>query len=320
MKAGLAIWIFCAGLGCLGAQVQNPAPLDVAFVADTPASPGLPDPGTPHLAPAVRSGPLTPPPLRLVPQLPPDILTVGVLRAPPELSAVQQNAFSRVSLRPDVIKSTFAHENMVKMAQNFVPGHPLPDAPSYVPLTSQQKFDRFWRGTYSADTVLGAVFDSLISQASGAYSQFGGGMEGYGKRYGATLLGAEAGAFFGRYFYPRLLHQDPRYFPSHENAISDRMAYAASRVLITRSDDGRNVFNTSLILSQLTQAALANAYLPYRNETVSGTLENAAASLGSVAQAYLLNEFWPDIKSFLSQPHPRLPGSEHRSHSKPPKN
>lgn len=319
MKAGLAIWILWAGLGCLWAQAQSPASLDIAFVDDTSVSAGLSHSGTTLPAPTVHSGPLTPPKLWLVPQLPPDILTVGALRAP-GLSAVQQNAFSRVSLRPAVIKGTFAHENIVKMGQNFVPGHPLPDAPSYVPLTSHQKFDRFWRGAYSADTVLGAVFDSLTLQASGAYSQFGGGMQGYGKRYGATLLGAEAGAFFGRYLYPRLLHQDPRYFPSHENAISDRMAYAASRVLITRSDDGRNVFNTSLILSQLTQAALADAYLPYRHETVSGTLENAAASLGSVAQAYLLNEFWPDIKGFLSQHHPRLHGNEQRTLSQPPEN
>ena len=77
-------------------------------------------------------------------------------------------------------------------------------------------------------------------------------------------------------------------------------------MLITRSDDGRNVLNTSLIFSQLAQAALANAYLPYRNETVSSTLENVAASLGSVAQDCVLKEFWPDIKGFLPQHHPRV--------------
>jgi hypothetical protein len=129
-------------------------------------------------------------------------------------------------------------------------------------------------------------------------------MGGYGKRYAAALAGAEAGGFFGRFLFPTLLHQDPRYFPSHQNDISDRMAYAASRVFITRSDDGRNVFNSSLILTVLTTTALSNAYLPYRNETVPGTLENAAACLGSVAQTYILKEFWPDIREFLGHHEP----------------
>ncbi len=223
----------------------------------------------------------------------------------PMLEAAQQNVFEHLDFHPMAIRSAFTHENMVKMAHNFVPGTPLPDAPSYVPLSSREKFDRFLRSTHSIDTFVGAGFDSLYSQATGAYPQFGGGMEGYGRRYGAALAGAEAGAFFGKFLFPTLMHQDPRYFPSHQNDISNRLAYAASRVLITRSDDGRNVLNTSLIMSELAQAALSNTYIPYRNESVSGTLENAAASLGGVAQDYILKEFWPDIKAFLNkhQPH-----------------
>ena len=47
------------------------------------------------------------------------------------------------------IKGTFSHDNMVKMARNFVPGQPLPDAPAYVPLTSRQKFDTFLQHIHS---------------------------------------------------------------------------------------------------------------------------------------------------------------------------
>ena len=60
--------------------------------------------------------------------------------------------------------------------------------------------------------------------------RFGGGMEGYGKRLGASVAGSEAGAFFSGFLFPTLLHQDPRYFPSHQYDISQRLAYAASRV------------------------------------------------------------------------------------------
>ena len=210
-------------------------------------------------------------------------------------------AFDRLQFSSAGLKGAFRHENLVKMARNFVPGQPLPDAPSYVPLSSRQKWDLFLRRSHSADFAVGAVIDSLTAEATGAYPRFGGGMAGYGKRLGASVAGAESATLFSGYIFPTLLHQDPRFFRSHENDISDRLAYAASRVLIGRSDDGRNVFNASQILAQFVQAAVSNAYIPYRNESVPGTIENALAGLGSVAQADILNEFWPDIKEFFAR-------------------
>lgn len=215
------------------------------------------------------------------------------------------NAFDRLDFSAAAIGSAFTHENLVKMAHNFVPGGTLPDAPFYVPLTLQEKFDLFLRRSHSGAMLVDVLSDSLYSQATGAYPRFGGGMEGYGRRFGASAAGAEAGAFFSSFVFPALLHQDPRYFPSHQDDISDRLAYAASRVIVGRSDNGRTVFNWSVILSEFTQAAISNAYIPYRNETVGGTVENALANLGGVAEANILTEFWPDIKDFLSKHHPK---------------
>ncbi len=217
---------------------------------------------------------------------------------------LSDNAFDQIHFTRAAFTGAFRHENIVKMARNFVPGQPLPDAPSYVPLTSRQKFDAFVRNTHTVGFGVGILLDSFISQASGAYPRFGGGMEGYGNRLGAAAAGETSAAFFGGFVFPTLLHQDPRYFPSRQTSITNRLAYAASRVLIGRSDDGRNVINTSVIMSQFVEAAVANAYIPYRNETVSGTLENALSGLGVVAQANILNEFWPDIKEFLSRHNP----------------
>jgi len=223
-------------------------------------------------------------------------------------------AFGRLQFTAAAIKGTFSHENMVKMARNFAPGQRLPDAPLYVPLSRWGKFDQFLRSTHSAGFALGILSDSLISQATGAYPRFGGGMEGYGKRLGAAAAGEGSAAFIGGFVFPTLLHQDPRYFRSHQNAISGRLAYAASRVFIGRGDDGRAVFNSSVILSQFALAGLSNAYIPYRRPTAMGTVENALNGLGAVAQTNILNEFWPDIKEFFSRHGlPSLLGHEHRA-------
>lgn len=224
----------------------------------------------------------------------------------PVLAMPKVYAFDHLQFSSAAIKGAFSHDNLLKMARNFVPGQPLPDAPSYVSLTKQQKFDLFVQRSHSFDTISGAIMDSLTAQATGGYPSFGGGMGGYGKRLGAATAGAESASFFSTFALPALLHQDPRYFRATQTEISQRLAYAASRVFIGRSDDGRSVINTSLIFSQFIQAAVSNAYIPYRNETVSGTMENALTGLGSVAQARILNEFWPDIMSFVGHHEPRF--------------
>lgn len=271
-------------------------PLSPTFRVSTGSAEFVSLPRIPGLASGSSLGEATPP--QLEEAVCTQALTPSVFDGPSDY------AFGRLQFSTAAIKGAFRHENIVKMARNFVPGQPLPDAPSYVPLTSRQKFDLFLRRSHSADFAVGAVIDSLTAEASGAYPRFGGGMAGYGKRMGASVAGAESATLFSGYIFPTLLHQDPRYFRSRQNDISDRLAYAASRVIIGRSDDGRNVVNTSQILAQFVQAAVSNAYIPYRDESVSGTIENALAGLGSVAQADILNEFWPDIKEFFSRHNP----------------
>ena len=243
--------------------------------------------------------------------LPPDAVCTQAMM--PLMLRQSEYAFERLQFSTSALMGTFAHDNLVKMARNFIPGQPLPDAPTYVPLTSRQKFDAFLHNIHTVGFGLGILTDSFISQATGAYPSFGGGMEGYGQRLGAAAAGETSAAFFSGFVFPTLLHQDPRYFRSHEDAISDRLAYAASRVVIGRKDNGHNVINLSVIMSQLVQAAVSNAYVPYRNESVSGTLENAAAGLGAVAQADILNEFWPDIKEFFSRHNPEALVIHHKS-------
>lgn len=210
-------------------------------------------------------------------------------------------AFDRLHFTAAAIKATFSHANMAKMARNFVPGQQLPDEPYYVPLTAHQKFDAFLRQSYSAGLAVNILSDALISQASGAYPRFGGGWSGFGQRVGVSAAGNEAAAFFGGFLYPTVFHQDPRYFPSHENGIANRIAYAASRALIGRSDTGWSVINNSVIASQFTQAAIANTYIPYRNQTAGGTVENALIGIAGVAEQNILKEFWPDIKEFVTR-------------------
>ena len=209
-----------------------------------------------------------------------------------------------LALRNFSLQGEFTRDHMMAMARNFIPSKPLPDAPSYTPMSSREKFEGWAHHTYSADMLFGTVLDTTILQATGAYRDYGGGMQGFTKRYGTQLLSNEAGSLFGRWLFPTILHQDTRYYPSGQTRILDRMAYAVSRTVITRSDSGNNVFNSSLLLTLLFTSALANGYKPNYDESFQATMANTFAGLGATAQINLLNEFWPDLKDLFTQHQP----------------
>ena len=162
-------------------------------------------------------------------------------------------------------------------------------------LSAHEKFKVFLRYTYSPYTFAGAGFNAGLAQATGGWHTYGGGIEGYGKRYGAALADTESGAFFGAFLYPVLLHEDPRYIRSSSKKTMPRVAYALSRVFVTRGEDGGKEPNLSLTMAAFTSSALANAYYPRNDRTAGDTAVRAANSLLSAGETNLLREFWPDI-------------------------
>ncbi|HYY70546.1 MAG TPA: hypothetical protein VE734_12525 [Terriglobales bacterium] len=177
--------------------------------------------------------------------------------------------------------------------------------PPYRALSKSEKFQVFVRYTYSPYTFLGTTFDAGLTQASGNWYSYGGGMEGYGKRFGASLADNESGAFFGRFLFPVLLREDPRYLRSTGHRTLPRAGYALSRVLVTRADSGEQRPNLALILSAFAAAGLANAYYPREERGWSETAARAGGNLLTVGSTNLLREFWPDIRQRLKRHEPK---------------
>lgn len=169
----------------------------------------------------------------------------------------------------------------------------------YQRLHKSDKFKIFLRFTYSPYTFAGAAFDAGLAQAFGSWYSYGGGMQGYGKRYGAALADTESSAFFGRFLFPVLLHEDPRYLRSNSERTMPRIEYALSRVLVTHDDSGRKRPNLSLMFSAVASSSLANSYYPRENRGFGDTMARAGGGLLSTAEMNLLREFWPDINKKL---------------------
>ena len=168
-------------------------------------------------------------------------------------------------------------------------------ATTRTPLTSGQKFKLFVDRTVAPSSFVGAAGSAAIGQATNNYKGYGQGWDGYGKRVGAAVANSASTNFFGTFLFPSIFHQDPRHFFSNRSGFKRRVAYALTRQVVTRTDDGHRTFNWSRILSLLVSESIANAYLPPEERTAGKTFERAGTRFTIGIGTTLLKEYWPDI-------------------------
>jgi hypothetical protein len=165
----------------------------------------------------------------------------------------------------------------------------------FVPLTTKQKFRIAAKDTFDWPSyVLGGAFAG-ISQFTNSNPSFGQGLEGYAKRYGASVADQDIGNFMTEAIMPTLLHEDPRYFRKGSGPLGQRILYATTRVLITKTDSGTSSFNFAEFIGNGSVAALGNAYYPDA-KGFGPTLQRMFTQIGTDAISQVLKEFWPDVK------------------------
>jgi hypothetical protein len=202
-----------------------------------------------------------------------------------------------------VLTAVFAVVTILALT-TAAPAQTPPDAPSAVqPLTPRQKFAPFLQGTFDPLVLATAGLDAAVGQAMNSPIEWGQGGQGYGKRFGAALAGQASNAFFGRFLFPVIFHQDPRYFRRGHGPFMHRVGSVLRQVAVTRTDSGRSTFNSSLVAGALVAGALANTYYPDEERGVGLTFSSAGYALLGAAGSNLRKEFWPDVRRKLFRGH-----------------
>jgi hypothetical protein len=188
---------------------------------------------------------------------------------------------------------------MIKAQVNrAIDGKPYPTLSEWKPLTPRQKFDVFLHSTYAPRTFANAAIDEAADWAKGRRlnREYETGALGVGQAYGINLATNETDVFFQRFLFPTLLKQDPRYFRNPDLPFVQRALYAMSRVLITRTDNGGQTFNSSRILSIAASRAVSDLYVPGQRQGMSPVATSVSFTLLRDAGMNLLHEFWPDAR------------------------
>jgi hypothetical protein len=168
-----------------------------------------------------------------------------------------------------------------------------------VPLTPSQKFRLMFYTEKDPATFGFSMFIALIGQAEGSHSGYGGGIGGYGKRFGENYADTFDGAFWGNAVLPSLLHQDPRYFRLGQGTAMHRILYALSTNVRARHDGTQKWEpNYSNLFGNLISGGISNVYLPADERGVASTFEGALTVTAEGGVGSMLEEFWPDFLQY----------------------
>jgi len=139
-----------------------------------------------------------------------------------------------------------------------------------------------------------------ISHLQNRDPSWGRGPEGFGKRYLGALADQTLSNMLSEGAFPILLHQDPRFFRLGRGSILHRLGYAATRVLVTRGDDGSAQFNASEFAGNAVMAGASSFYYPQQDRGVDDAAVKLGVQIGVDMVGNIFKEFWPDIKRKLT--------------------
>jgi len=172
----------------------------------------------------------------------------------------------------------------------------FPDiAASPGPLSVGGKFKIFVNQSISPAYILGAGVSAAVNQATNTPGSTGQGWDAYGTRVGYAMGRASSTSFFGTFLFASILRQDPRFFPESHPSLGRALKYSAKRMVITRNDSGKDVFNSSGLLGPLAAEALSNVYLPRSEQTGARSMERYGSDLAWRFAANMFKEYWPTV-------------------------
>ena len=172
------------------------------------------------------------------------------------------------------------------------------DTGVYTPIGIEQKFIIASKDSFDYPLILLAGAIAGLGQWTNQNPSFGQGMAGYGRRLGTGYADQAIGNMMTEAVFPAFLREDPRYFRRGYGSKWSRAWYAATRVFVNRTDQGKWSFNYSEVLGNAAAVAISNAYEPDGRNVVDNA-EKLAEQIGIDSVSQVLKEFWPDIKHRL---------------------
>lgn len=167
----------------------------------------------------------------------------------------------------------------------------LPRTISAPPFTVADKFDYRIVQTLGLRGLVGSAISAAIGQGAGSPYEWGGGVEGFAKRYASGFAGNVSRQTFA-FVLESALREDPRYFPSEDEPGKVRVLNALKQVVVCKTDAGHSVFAYARVISTFGSAQFVNTWQPNSTGSVGDGLLRGVYGLGGDFAYNLAQEFF----------------------------
>ena len=167
------------------------------------------------------------------------------------------------------------------------------------PQSIKEKFVTASQDSFDYSSVVLPALIAGYDQARNATPEFRQGGIGYGRYLWHSAVDQTSENYFVEFIVPAVTHEDTRYYTLGSGGFKKRVGYALSRVVITRSDSGKEVFNSGEVIGAGISAGVSNLYYPSKERTFGNTGSQWGLDVGIDAATFVFKEFWPDINHKL---------------------
>jgi len=174
---------------------------------------------------------------------------------------------------------------------------------SYEPISARTKFMIARKDSFDWPEFFVAGAMSGLNQITDQNPEWGQGVEGYSKRYGASMADQIIGNYLTEAILPSVLHHDPRYFRLGQGSAVRRIAHALSWVIISKTDENHNTLNVSELLGTGASASIGLLYYPSQERSAGSVRDRFVTQVSFDAASSVLKEYWPDIRRLLARKH-----------------
>ena len=221
----------------------------------------------------VTAGVLNQAPVAAVLQVAPVTSTIEVTPPPKELAAEQLKSEEK--------------QRVLGVFPHFLVTY----EPNAAPLTAGQKFHLGFKTLVDPVTLLGTGIDAGIQQAQNKYPEFGQGVEGYAKRFGARYTSHISGVMIHHVILQAVFHQDPRYFYKDTGSFRSRVWYSIWTAFVCKGDNGRWQPDYSDVIGGAAASQVSRLYYPYTSRPWLRLFHNVLEGFGGRAEDHLLEQF-----------------------------
>ena len=190
-----------------------------------------------------------------------------------------------------------------RMSVNPITGLVTASGSSYRPLTGRERWKIYWKQNYlSFGGYFGPVFTALVlDQATGSPEEWGGGLDGYGRRLASRAASA---IIQGTFQAPvaALLHEDVRYISTPVPAGKRRALHAIEYSLLTYNSHGHPTLNVANLSAYYVSTAISTTWVPGHYSVAGYTLSGGTEQIALSMPINLLQEFWPEVTRAAFRP------------------